>query len=49
MLTIIDRMKADRKAVRHAIHFESIVVPDNKQKQVYVGILHHRVDENICS
>jgi hypothetical protein len=33
MLTIIDRMKAARKAVRHAIHFESIVVPDNEEKQ----------------
>jgi len=33
-------MKAARNAVRHATHFESIVVPDNKQKQdiIYVGI-----------
>jgi hypothetical protein len=33
-------MKAARNAVRHATHFESIVVPDNKQKQDinYVGI-----------
>jgi hypothetical protein len=32
MLTIIDKMKAARNAVRHANHFESIVVPDNKEK-----------------
>jgi hypothetical protein len=32
MLIIIDRMKAAMNAVRHASHFESIVVPDNKQK-----------------
>jgi hypothetical protein len=49
MFTIMDRMKADRNAVRHATHFESIVVPDNKQKQnaKYVTILHHRANENI--
>ena len=48
MLTIMDRMKAARKAVRHAIHFESIVVPDNRQKQNvnYATLLHNRADEN---
>jgi hypothetical protein len=44
-------MNAARNAVRHATHFESIVVPDNKQKQNadYVGILHHCADEHIWS
>jgi hypothetical protein len=50
MLTIIERMKAAKKAVRHATHFESIVVPDSKHQQDinYVGTLLYHADENIC-